>query len=172
MFINYASGNIKQSDNIDIVTIKQYHPEILTAFSVLCNNMGIPSDWIFKNECPDIIVSGYRDHAYDPAVKNSPHNFAIALDVQVSQFNAHNPINQARVLESQIAWISKATEGNLFNRAGFYPQQNTIHLDIADDDWMSKYNGTKFWVKWRGIYTGFNVLNEAIAYSKYKINVG
>ena len=166
MVQNLALAGIKQQGSPDIATIKQYRPEVMAAFFLLSKKMGEGLDALFLDQCPDIITSGYRDYSADPEVKHSPHNFALALDVQVSKLNARIPQNQPAILDGQIKWITAAMESKLFNRAGFYPSQNTIHLDIADDDWMKKHNGAKFWVKWNGKYTGFGILNEAIKYAR------
>jgi hypothetical protein len=171
MFTNYALQGIKQVSDPDIVTIKKCHPEVIAAFFLLCKKMGYGWDALFSDPCPDLIISGYRDYSADPEVKHSPHNFALALDVLISNLNAHIPANQATVLDAQIKWITAAINTNLFNRGGFYPQQNTIHLDIADDAWMKEHNGTKFWVKFDAHYTDFSVLEEAVNFAKYKIGV-
>jgi hypothetical protein len=167
MFENLALQGIKQQGYPDIKTILDFHEDVLSRFSILAAKMGFKR-LVYKlinGICPDIIISGYRDYQADSAVKNSPHNFGIALDVQVSSLNAHEVNNQPAVLERQVAWITEATKGQLFNRAGFYPQRNTIHLDIADKEWMDTYAGTPFWVKWNSKYHGFYVLSEAIDYA-------
>lgn len=169
MLINYALQGVKQQGSPDIATIKICHPEVIASFFLLCKNIGVPWDDMFSNDIPKRIVSGYRDHSADPEVKNSPHKFAIALDVWVSLLSAQEPHNRASILMSQIKWITAAIEGKFFTRAGFYPQQNTIHLDQATDEWMKEYGGSRFWVKWNHKYTGFNVLNEAINFAKGKI---
>ena len=171
MFVNYAAQGVKQQGKPDIVTVKQYHPEVMASFFLLCKKMNMGWDGLFADNCPDMIISGYRGHDPDPAVKHSPHGFAIALDIHVSNFDAHIPSNQPVVLDAQIKWITAATESGLFTRGGFYPQQNTIHLDIADPAWMETYNGSRFWVKWGGVYAGFQILDNAIAYAKQKIMV-
>jgi hypothetical protein len=171
MFENLALSSVKQNGEPDIETIRQYHDDVLYRFAILAAKMGFSKAGykISAGEVPDIIISGYRDHKLDPEVKNSPHNFAIALDIQVSSLNSHEVHNQPAVLERQVDWITEAIGDGLFTRAGFYPQQNTIHLDIADKSWMEKYNGTPFWVKWNKNYKGFYILNEAIDYAEIMI---
>ena len=168
-FVNFAEKGIKQNGEPDVATIIKYHPEVMAKFYLLCRKLGMPNEWLFKTPSPDCVISGYRDYAYDQAVKHSPHNFAIALDVQVSPLDAHAAINRAAVLDEQIKWVTAAISPNLFSRAGLYPFQNTIHLDIADDNWIADYHGTRFWVKDPAAnpnYTGFNVLNEAMDYAR------
>jgi hypothetical protein len=170
MLKNYALKGIKQSGSPDILAVKQYHPEVIFSFALLMKRMGMECGWVLIPEAiPDLIVSGYRDHSVDPAVKNSPHAFAIALDVMVSHLDARVPQNRESILEEQIKWITAATETGLFNRGGLYPQQNTIHLDLCDEEWMRTYNGTPFWVKWNAKYEGFSALPSAIEYAKQLI---
>jgi hypothetical protein len=169
MFENIAAKGIKQNGHPDIETIKLYQPELLYAFALLMKKMGKNCDWLINGTVPDIIISGYRDTLADVDVKTDVHWFAIALDIIISFLDAKIPSNQERILNEQILWISTAIGSKLFTRAGIYPQQNTIHLDIADKVWMEQYHGTPFWVKWDGNYTGFYSLNEAEKYSRQLI---
>lgn len=170
MLENLAQKGVKQQGSPDIATLKVYHPEVLFAFALLMKKMGMSCSWLLaEGAIPDCIVSGYRDFNADPEVKNTPHKFAIALDVMVSHLDAHVAINRPAVLEEQIKWITTAVESGLFTRGGFYPQQNTIHLDQADEAWMQTYGGTPFWVKWNGKYEGFTTLNGAVEYAKQLI---
>lgn len=167
--VNLAANGIKQNGHPDISTIMKYHPEVLTSLAILCHRRGLESGWIGTSDTPDFIVSGYRDHDPDPAVKNSPHAFGLAVDLMVSPKDAHVPQNRPEILDAQISWITDAIESNLFYRAGIYPEQNTIHLDLCDVSWRNAYNGTPFWVKWQGTYHGFTVLNEAVSFAKQMI---
>ena len=166
MLSNLAAQGVPQKGERDLETIKLYHPEAVSAFALLCWRMGIGLGWLFSGSLPDCFVSGYRQVDPDPAVKHSPHGFANAFDIQVSNLNAHIPSNQGAVLEQQIKWIEAAIGTGLFSRAGFYVQQNTIHLDQCDKEWCQTYGGTSFWVKNDNKYTGFGVLTEAEAYAK------
>lgn len=166
---NLALAGVKQNGYPDVAVIKKYHPEVIASFFLLCKKIGVPWHDLFSDDVPKRIISGYRDHSVDSAVKNSPHAFGIALDIWVSWLSAHDPFNRQAILNTQIKWITEAIEGKFFTRGGFYPQQNSIHLDQATDEWMKKFNGTKFWVKWDGDYAAFNVLTEAIDYAKGKI---
>jgi len=169
MLENLADKGIKQQGSPDIETIKIYHGDVLTRYSLLCVKMGQSGSWIFTDAVPDSIESGYRDHDYDPNVKNTPHKFGIALDIQISNLDPRIPSNRKLIIVEQIKWITAAVESGLFTRGGFYPYQNTIHLDIADEDWMRTYKGTPFWVKdIYGVpkkYKGFYILQEAVVFA-------
>jgi hypothetical protein len=168
VFINLAENGIVQRGNPDCDIIRDYHPEVLYKFAFVCAKMAIDASWILEgNKYPDIIVSRYRDHKLDVQVRHSPHNFAVALDVEVSPLNAKELQNREAILDKQIEWITNATVNTeLFLRGGLYPQQNTIHLDICTPEWCEKYNGTKYWVKWYGNYTGFSVWGKAVEYAR------
>jgi hypothetical protein len=167
MFENLAAKGIKQNGHPDIETIKQYHPEVLCSLVLLMKKMDMGCGWLTSGVSPECLVSGYRDQ--DVGVKNSAHFFGIALDIMVSKLSAFEKSNREKILDEQLRWIQLATSCGLFTRAGIYPQQNTIHLDIADDTWMKEYSGTPFWVKWDGKYTGFYSLNEATRFSRQLI---
>lgn len=168
-FENLALTGVKQKSPIDLDTIRQYHPEVMAKYVMVCLKLGLPINWNDLKSVPsnlDFSGSGYRDHAFDPSVKNSPHNFAMALDICVSSLNAKIKANRQAVLQSQINWITAAQ--GIFPGAGFYPFQNTIHLDIRDDIWMKDYHGTPYWVKdptSENPYKGFYNLNDAIRWA-------
>lgn len=165
--INLALQGVKRKSSIDLVTILQYHPGVMAAYLLLRAKLELPIDHDDFRTIPEDIISGYRDHAYDPAVKNSPHNFAIALDICVSNLNAKIAANRPAVLDEQIRW-ARAAQG-VFTGFGFYPFQNTIHCDLRTPDWMQEYGGTPYWVKnpyAAKQYKGFYVLDEAIDYAK------
>ena len=170
MLTNYALENLKQQGETDLATIRKFHPEVIAGYVTLCIKLGRPIDWNALQKIPenlDFPGSGYRDHAFDPAVKNSPHNFAIALDICVSPLNAHMASNRQAVLAEQIKWITAAQ--GIFTGCGFYPFQNTIHVDTRTPEWMAQYRGTPFWVKdpyAANVYTGFYVLTEAIVHAQ------
>lgn len=167
MLENLAQKGLKQKGVPDLATIKQYHPEVLYSFALLGKKMGMECGWVLiDGAVPDCIISGYRDFNADPEVKNSPHKYAVALDVMVSHLDARISQNRPTILEEQIKWITAAIESGLFTRGGFYPQQNTIHLDLCDEAWMRAYNGSPFWVKWDGKYEGFSRLQSAIDHAK------
>jgi hypothetical protein len=172
-FVNLAAQGIKRKvgpPNADIETIKLYHPEVLYALGIVCVRMELSGAWVLiDGAIPDLIVSGYRDAAQDPEVKNSPHEFAGALDIEVSKLDAGVTQYRPGILDMQIAWAEQATVNGLFTRAGLYPEQNTIHLDIMDAAWMKEFNGTPFWVKWHGKYQGFQTLDSAATYAKAMI---
>ena len=146
MFENLADKGIKQRGSPDTLTINIYHPEVIAAKSDLDLAMGGALE----------ITSGYRDHNVDPAVKNSPHKFAIALDLAAGS------------LESQIRWGYVAIFNKYFTRCGIYPDRGIIHLDIADPEWIKTYNGTRFWVCLGDTYTGFESWIEMINFARGK----
>lgn len=166
MFKNLAKQGIKRltpQPNADLQIIKKYHPEVLIRLSLLAIGMGINPKWLdnfyTKNIVPSWISSGYRDCQYDSEVSNSPHCFGIAIDIVVGK------------TIRQFEWAREATETTkLFARAGLYPQQNILHLDIADKSWCEKYRGTLYWVKWDKKYTGFYDLGSAMRYAWAKID--
>jgi len=170
MLVNYALANWKQQGQTDLATIRKFHPETVANYVTLCIKLGLPIDWNALQVIPenlDFPGSGYRDHAFDPAVKNSPHNFAIALDICVSPLSARIMANRLTILNEQIRWITAAQ--GIFTGCGFYPFQNTIHLDIRTPEWMAQYRGTPYWVKdptSANVYKGFYILGEAISWAK------
>lgn len=154
----------------DIETIKQYHPEALYALGIVCVRMGLSGAWVLLDgTVPDFIISGYRAASVDAEVTNSPHGFAGAFDILVSNLDARVAQNRMPILEKQLEWARQGTADGLFTRAGIYPEQNTMHLDIMDDEWIKKYHGAKFWVKWHGKYHGFETLDGAESYAKSMI---
>jgi hypothetical protein len=168
-YVNLALSGVKQQEPTDLGTIRQYHPEVMASFVILCIKLGLPIDWNSLQKIPEELNfsgSGYRDHVFDPAVKNSPHNFAMALDVCVSPLDAKIASNRPSVLEAQIKW-ARAAQG-IFTGFGFYPYQNTVHVDLRTPEWMAKYKGTPYWVKdpnAANTYKGFYILDEAIVYA-------
>src|SRR5512142_1230954 len=155
MFQNLADLGIKQQGHPDLLTVKQHHPEAMAKLCMLLLQMGygtspMMSEGMFP---PGLVTSGYRDRNVDPAVKNSPHKFGIAFDLAVGG------------VQQQIKWLRHALTPNLFNRGGLYPQRGIIHLDIADDEWMKQYHGTKLWVCVGDTYTGFSAIEDAIGFA-------
>jgi hypothetical protein len=162
MFINLADKGIVQKGNPDLIHVL---PATISAAHLLMIKMGIGSmasvvtPYVFP---PHIITSGYRDKNIDPEIKNSPHKFGIALDFGVG------------ALDKQIEWALANEKAGLFNRSGLYPGRGIIHFDIADDEWMKFYEGTKHWVcdPTRSIrhnhdtYKGFDSLTAAINYAR------
>jgi uncharacterized protein YcbK (DUF882 family) len=126
----------------DIETVKIYHPEVISNYYNLSQRFPPHSYWI---------TSGYRDQTID--AKNSPHFYAIALDIHVGS------------ILRQIAWGFHAIEDKLFTRIGLYPEEKIVHLDLCDKEWMNKYSGSSYWVKKKGEYRGFENFQDAAKYS-------
>jgi len=128
MIENLAAKGIKRKIKApiaDLEIIKEYHPEVLLKLALLSQRMGIDPLWLgnfyLNKKIPQWIESGYREIAKKSKILNSAHYFGIAVDIMVGK------------LIKQYEWARAATEdNNLFFRAGLYPQQNTMHLDIAD----------------------------------------
>ena len=156
MFENLAEQGIVQRGHPDLVTVRQYHPEAMSKLCLLFMQMGYGMSALVEGGIfpPGIVTSGYRDKNIDPAVKNSPHKFGIAFDLAIGN------------LDQQIKWLKKAISPSLFNRGGLYPDRGIIHVDIADDEWMQTYNGTRFWVCLGDKYTGFSDMESAINFAQ------
>lgn len=145
----------------DLITIMNTPYPVLTNYKKLCREMGISpyaGGGYLQQGSPNAIgyiTSGYRDSL---GAENSAHKFGFAIDVAVGD------------IDEQIRWIKKAIEIGLFTRAGFYPDEGIIHLDLASRAWMEKYGGRRFWVcvKESGTkkYTSFDQLEEAIEFAK------
>ncbi len=144
MFENLAEKGIIQQGHPDLITIHYYHPEVMEAKTNLD---------LYMSETLEI-TSGYRDHNVDKAVKNSPHKFAIALDLAAGN------------LENQIRWAEAAINMGVFKRVGLYPQRGIIHVDIADIDWCEQYGGTSYWVCIKDSYFGFNSWQQTIEFAQ------
>jgi len=140
MFINLAKQGIKRvigPPESDIMRVREYHPEVLEKYDELKKQWG---DYIKIN-------SGYRDKAIGK-IKNSPHMFAIALDLAVG--------NTLKQIE-----LGKMALDCGFCRVGLYPCKGIIHVDIADDDWIKRYHGAPFWVSIEGAYWGQRTFEAA-----------
>lgn len=146
---NLAAKGVKQQGHPDIHTVKMVHPEVVYGWGILCIRRKESGMWMNTDAVPDSIISGYRDHNFDPSVKNSPHCFGAAIDVKVSDLSSKEDKNWPALLDAQIGVIRDAVvTTQIFSRGGLYPMQNTCHLDVCSDAWMRKYRGTRFWVKW------------------------
>jgi len=156
---NLMLKGIKQKADPDILTVYEYHPEVIDGFIKVVNKLKLNNKfyWIDKTKQPEhneLITSGYRDYCPPNGAKNSPHFFAAALDLV------------APTLEDQI-WFAIAALSDGFRRAGLYPFSGIVHIDICDYDWQKKYGGTPAWVMDRnGKYHGFQTLYEATEYAK------
>lgn len=156
MIGNLAARGVKRLQappKPDILTVREYHPEVLASLAVLSHKMGIVPHWLFKDYVSGFITSGYRDAPVDSQVTNSPHYFALALDIAVGN------------VMKQISWGNRALEFHLFYRIGLYPQNGFVHLDLCDINWMEIYHGMPFWVRYNGKYTSFHRFGEASTFA-------
>lgn len=98
---------------------------------------------------PGLITSGYRDDILD-GNDMSPHHFGFALDIWVGGIKE----------QIRIALASRP----YFSRVGLYPDSEFIHVDMAPDVWIERYNKSLAWVKHNGIYHPFVNRAGAIDY--------
>jgi len=96
------------------------------------------------------ILSGYRDEIKDDD-DNSPHLFALALDIAVGDLNR------------QIAWARKAQD--YFYRIGLYPENGIIHVDLCNRNWQRRYGGPASWVRIGGKYYHQDGLEKSITFA-------
>ena len=99
------------------------------------------------------ITSGYRDEIIN-GNESSPHPFAIASDVAVCDVGR------------QLAVVPSAV--NYFSRVGIYPGRGFVHLDLAPDDWIRKYNKRRFWCKTADAFKSFDSLTDLTRYAEGK----
>lgn len=151
-----------EPDVPDLTTIWKTPYPVLTRYKLLCKDLGIQqfAGGTYEQQGPPTkpgyITSGYRDGVINCRV-NSPHRFALAVDVIVGQ------------IEQQIKAARRAQA--YFPRIGLYPGNSFIHLDLASEAWMKRYRGRRFWVRMRGIYTSFDILEAAIDFVKESLEI-
>lgn len=97
------------------------------------------SAWI-----PGHILSGYRPYIVGTN-KESPHRYAIALDVAVGK------------LVEQIEKARAAVP--FFTRIGLYPGHGFIHLDLAPETFIKRHRKRRFWIK-RDYYVYYDTSDE------------
>ena len=99
------------------------------------------------------ITSGYRTSI---GARNSAHKFGIAIDIWIGD------------IEQQIKAAYSARM--LFSRIGIYVHEGIVHVDLASNRWMKKYNGRRYWVaelkNGKRIYTNFDDFDSMIKYSR------
>lgn len=155
---NLAAAGIERQVKplADLEIIKKHQPIAIAKLILLLDLLGEKTSGLFiPLVIPEIVLSGYRDKSVDAQVKNSPHFFGVAFDLY------------APTIERQIEIAKLATiETKLFERAGLYPQNKIVHIDLCDAEWQTQYHGTKYWVKKDTRYTGFLKLDYAIEFAK------
>ncbi len=151
-----------EPDVPDLITIWKTPYPVLTRYKLLCKELGIQpfAGGTYERQGPPTksgyITSGYRDRILNCRI-NSPHRFALAIDPIVGP------------IEKQMAVAKKAQR--FFTRIGLYPGNSFIHLDLASEAWMKKYRGRRFWVRIKGIYISFDILEAAIDFVKESLEI-
>jgi hypothetical protein len=113
----------------DLETCKQYQPDAVARLLILYHVNGAYMSW---DHTPDSLMDAFRDKSKI----ESRHLYGDAFDIAILS------------VIRQIEWADKAVHLGLFTRVGFYPHRRIIHVDNADDEWCSRYNGTPYWVKY------------------------
>jgi len=155
---NLAALGVKRAtpiDTPDLITLAKAAYPVLEKYGDFCNELKLSpfAGGTFRKQVsplkPGYITSGYRDNSDR---ENSPHLFALAIDVFVGDIAAQ--IRAAEVARKY------------FVRIGLYPDNHFIHLDLANEAWMLKYHGRRYWVRKSGQYTSFDDLSSAIRYAE------
>jgi len=132
------AGRVPMQGRPDLKTIEQYHPEVLRAYEELCREMGVQP---YPSQRPGVISSGYRNYAPANGVSNSPHMYAMALDISVGG------------ICEQMRWARVAKD--IFTRVGVYPDSSIIHVDM-----MPRGFGSPHWVRQNGRYIGKQTFDQ------------
>jgi len=140
IYVNYKELKFPQKGDPDIETVYLFQPEVIARYKNFCHEAGLEiyggGTRKIQRNLPGKILSGYRNFVPKGGVEISPHFFCIALDIYV-------PLKEKKLLEKNLSLIPIALKH--FSRIGIYPLKNSIHLDIADKEWMKKYGGKQFW---------------------------
>ncbi len=144
------SGTVAKQGSLDIATIRKYHPEVLKAYENLCTKMGVTP---YPRSGPGRITSGYRTKQTSGGVSNSPHMYAMAVDVYVGS------------VSEQLKWVEAAN--GLFTRAGVYPCSTAAHFDL-----MPRGFGTPYWTGRNGRYKGAYSFGEMASDARSGCSIG
>lgn len=147
-------------EDADLITIWNTPYPVITNFKEFCKVVG----WYplgggtVKRQAKKIkgyINSGYRDM---PIGGNeiSEHMWATALD------------SIAGDAKEQLEVVPKACA--FFNRVGLYPERGFMHLGLAPDEWIRKYNKAKYWIK-TNKYKFFSNPADMISYLKAEYGI-
>jgi len=139
----------------DLITIWKTPYPVLTNYSILCNRCGLK---LFGGgtaekqgkRVPGYITSGYRLEIMNGNI-HSPHRYAFAIDMIAGDINQQIIIGDEAI--------------NLFSRIGFYPDRGFMHLDLAPENWIARYNKARFWVMSKGKYRFFNTISKACEFA-------
>lgn len=151
---NLAALGLQRRTDIgvaDIMTIWKTPYPVITRYNMLCKEL----EWqpfgggTMRQQgarVPGFITSGYRSLPVDDNM-TSPHMHAFALD-----FIVGDVAEQVRVARVAVKY---------FCRVGLYPTSGFIHVDLAPDNWIEKYNKARFWVKRKAKVSLFSDLVDA-----------
>ncbi len=152
-------GNGRTPD-IETVWLTPY--PVLTNYKQWCRVVGLDpfagGTWAAQgmSNVAGYITSGYRDQIHE-GNESSPHPFAFAIDVAVGDIGR------------QLAVVPSAVD--FFSRVGLYPRRGFIHLDLAPDEWIRKYNKRRFWCSTLEEFKSFDTLTDLTKYAKEKYGV-
>lgn len=135
----------------DLETIWLTPYPVITNYLALCNYLKIEpfgggSRQYQGEKRTGYITSGFRTELIGSNF-NSPHRFGIAIDFIV--------------LENIVEVASGASL--YYNRVGVYPDNKFIHVDLAQNNWIKKYNKRRFWVNSSSEYSYFDTIEKTIA---------
>lgn len=140
----------------DLETIWMTPYPVITNYLKLCKDVDILKPFGGGRRIRQIrnkygyITSGYRDKIlYGNSF--SAHLFGFALDIFVGN------------VEQQILVGKKAL--NYYSRIGLYPDSNFIHVDLAPEIWIKKYNKAPFWVIKIDSSKSFNNFKDAAKFA-------
>ncbi len=154
---NLGALGLPQRGDPDLITPYESHYLMHTNYLLWCQDLRIDpyAGGTRFEQGPrwkvGYILSGYRQAAIE-GNEMSPHRYAIAWDTAVGKLDAQIEAARAGVRH--------------FRRVGLYPQNGFIHMDLAPDNWIKKFNKALFWVRLDGRYTHFDYLEQAIQFAK------
>ncbi len=130
------------------------------AYLLLCKEAGLDpygggSRTMQGRKIPGYINSGYRDIVID-GNDQSPHFYGFAWDIFVGKLS-----QQVRV--AKIA-------NKYFTRVGLYPDSDFIHVDLAPDNWIDKYNKRRSWLRHKGKYHSFPNLYGSLTWLQKNVD--
>lgn len=125
--------------NADLVTIWKTPYPVISPYKRLCAEFGwepfaggtLARQGDMK---AGFITSGFRDELIEGR-ENSPHLFALAIDVAVGDVDA------------QMKFAVAADK--MYIRIGLYPHNGFVHLDQCPPSWIARYSSTgrRYWVR-------------------------
>ena len=139
--------NEKQIGTPDLITIKKYHPEVIDYYLLFCEKMGfVPFCGGSYEKQGQPVLYGCITSAYRQG-DNGAHGTAGAIDVHVGDRGD---------LSRQLVCV-KAGIACGFKRGGVYLSKTIIHLDVMNQDWMTKNSALSFWLQRLSKKTGKDI---------------